>query len=413
MGLLEKIFPKSKSSERINQYFKTMTAYTPVFSSYNGGIYEMELTRACVHAFAKMCGKLKPEIQGSAYRSLEKTLQFKPNPWMDTYKFIYRIATILSVDGTAFIVPLFGEDQKTIIGLYPILPQRAEVMEYGGEPWLRYTFTNGQKAAIELSKVGILTEHQYKDDIFGTGNAVLNPTMKLMDIQKQGMEEAIKQSAMIRFMARVQNVIRTEDLEKERKAFSKMNLSEENDTGVMIFDQKYAEVKQVDSKPYVIDDKQMALIQTNVFNYFGTNENILQNKYSEDDFNAFYEGKVEPFALQLSLVVSNMLFTPKELAYNNQVFFSANRLQYASNATKLNVSQQLFDRGLLTMNQVMDIWNMPHVDGGDERKIRGEYVELDDQGHKVKGVVDNAAESGSEGVQKPVALDSDGKVEEV
>lgn len=413
MGLLEKIFPKSKSSERINQYFKTMTTYTPVFSSYNGGIYEMELTRACVHAFAKMCGKLKPEIQGSAYRSLEKTLQFKPNPWMDTYKFIYRIATILSVDGTAFIVPLFGEDQKTIIGLYPILPQRAEVMEYGGEPWLRYTFTNGQKAAIELSKVGILTEHQYKDDIFGTGNAVLNPTMKLMDIQKQGMEEAIKQSAMIRFMARVQNIIRAEDLEKERKAFSKMNLSEENDTGVMIFDQKYADVKQVDSKPYVIDDKQMALIQTNVFNYFGTNENILQNKYSEDDFNAFYEGKVEPFALQLSLVVSNMLFTPKELAFNNQVFFSANRLQYASNATKLNVSQQLFDRGLLTMNQVMDIWNMPHVDGGDERKIRGEYVELDDQGHKVKGVVDNAAESGSEGVQKPVALDSDGKVEEV
>jgi hypothetical protein len=332
---------------------------------------------------------------------------------MDTYKFIYRIATILSVDGTAFIVPLFGEDQKTIIGLYPILPQRAEVMEYGGEPWLRYTFTNGQKAAIELSKVGILTEHQYKDDVFGTGNAALNPTMKLMDIQKQGMEEAIKQSAMIRFMARVQNVIRTEDLEKERKAFSKMNLSEENDTGVMIFDQKYAEVKQVDSKPYVIDDKQMALIQTNVFNYFGTNENILQNKYSEDEFNAFYEGKVEPFALQLSLVVSNMLFTPKELAFNNQVFFSANRLQYASNSTKLNVSQQLFDRGLLTINQVMDIWNMPHIDGGDERKIRGEYVELDDQGHKVKGVVDNAAESGSEGVQEPVAPDSDGKVKEV
>lgn len=413
MGLLEKIFPKNKSAERINQYFKTMTAYTPTFTSYNGGIYEMELTRACVHSFAKMCGKLKPEIQGSAYRSLEKTLQFKPNPWMDTYKFIYRIATILSVDGTAFIVPLFGEDQKTIIGLYPILPQRAEVMEYGGEPWLRYTFTNGQKAAIELSKVGILTEHQYKDDVFGTGNAALNPTMKLMDIQKQGMEEAIKQSAMIRFMARVQNVIRTEDLEKERKAFSKMNLSEENDTGVMIFDQKYAEVKQVDSKPYVIDDKQMALIQTNVFNYFGTNENILQNKYSEDEFNAFYEGKVEPFALQLSLVVSNMLFTPKELAFNNQVFFSANRLQYASNSTKLNVSQQLFDRGLLTINQVMDIWNMPHIDGGDERKIRGEYVELDDQGHKVKGVVDNAAESGSEGVQEPVAPDSDGKVKEV
>ena len=104
----------------------------------------------------------------------------------------------------------------------------------------------------------------------------------------------------------------------------------------------------------------------------------MQNKFTEDQFNAFYEGKLEPFALQLSLVISNMLFTPKELAFGNSVIFTANRLQYASNTTKLNVSTQLFDRGILTTNQVMDIWNLAHVDGGDERKIRGEYVELDE-----------------------------------
>ncbi len=80
MGLLEKIFPKNKSAERINQYFKTMTAYTPTFTSYNGGIYEWNSQeRAFIHL--QRCAQVEAgNIQGSAYRSLEKTLQFKPNP---------------------------------------------------------------------------------------------------------------------------------------------------------------------------------------------------------------------------------------------------------------------------------------------------------------------------------------------
>jgi len=375
LGLFEKLFPKP-AKEQVDGYFKTLSAYTPVFRSYSGGIYEMELTRAAIHSFASQCAKLKPEITGSAYRNLEKTLQFKPNPFMDTYKFIYRLATILSVDTTAFIVPLYGRDYRTIVGYYPLLPQRAEIVDVAGEPWLRYTFGNGQKAAIEFSRVGIMTMYQYKDDFFGGGNKALEPTMELLDMQKQGIEEGIKQSAMLRFMAKVGQSLRPEDIKKERDRFSKDNLSSDNTSGVLMFDAKYSEVKQIESKPFVVDADQMKVIQNNVFNYFGTNESILQNAWTEDGWNAFYEGKIEPFAIQLSLVLSNMTFTPKELAFGNQILFTANRLQYASNQTKLEVSSQMFDRGILTTNQVMDIWNLPHVEDGDKRFIRKEYAEV-------------------------------------
>ena len=58
---------------------------------------------------------------------------------------------------------------------------------------------------------------------------------------------------------------------------------------------KYSDVKQIDSKPFIIDADQMKLIQTNVYNYFGTNEKILQNKlFRRRKFNAYYEGKIEP-----------------------------------------------------------------------------------------------------------------------
>jgi len=386
MGLFEKLFPNKTNNakaEAVEGYFKTMNAYTPSFNTYQGGLYEMELTRSVINAFATAVSKLKPEFTGSAYQSLGKKMQFQPNPYMDTTKFLYRLATILSVNTTAFIVPLYADDYKTIVGYYPILPTRTEVVEVGGDPWLRYTFNNGNKAAIELSQVGILTQYQYKNDFFGDTNSPLMPTLQLMDIQKQGMEEAIKQSANIRFMAKLGQTIRPEDIEKERNRFSKQNLSSDNKSGVMMFDSKYSEVKQIDSNPYVIDDKQMEQIKTNVFNYFGVNENIIQNKFSEDEWNAFYEGKVEPFGLQLGLVMTNMTFTAKEVAFGNQIMFTANRMQYASNATKLKVSSQLFDRGILSTNDVMDIWNMAHVEDGDKRFIRREYVEsdkLDDEG---------------------------------
>ena len=380
IGLFEKIFPKQSNiipKSEVQGYFKMLNGYTPSFTTYNGSIYEYELCRSAIDRYATFCSKLKPEIQGNAYKNLEKVLQFKPNPWQTTSQFLYRLATILKVNTTAFIIPLYAEDYETIIGFYPLLPQRTEIIEVNGEPWLRYRFINGQTAAIEYNRVGVLTRFQYRNEFFGDGNDCLYPTINLLETQRQGIIEGVKQSAIIRFIARLSQVITPENMKKERANFSKDNLSVENNTGLLFFDNKYADVKQVDSKPLWVDDKQMTIIQNNVFNYFGTNEAILQNKYTEDQFNAYYESEIEAsFAIPLSLTLTNMLFTQKELAFNNGVMLTANRLQYASNETKLNVSSQLFDRGILTTNQVMDIWNMSHVPDGDKRYIRREYAEI-------------------------------------
>ena len=139
MGVFETIFRKPKADLKAEGYFKMLNGYTPVFSNAPESIYEMELTRAAIHSFASFASKLKPEISGTAQKNLERTLQFKPNPFMDTSKFIYRIATILSVNNTCFIVPI--EDEfGGLIGYYPLLPQRCEVIEYTPEyrsAWLK------------------------------------------------------------------------------------------------------------------------------------------------------------------------------------------------------------------------------------------------------------------------------------
>lgn len=375
MGLFETIFKKTNPNINTNAYFKMLSGYTPVFTTYEGGVYEMELIRAVIHSFATACSKLKPEIKGTAYKNLENILQFKPNPFMDTSKFIYRIATILSINNNAFIVPI--EDEHGLIsGYYPILPQNCEVLEVGSIPYLRYTFANGQRVAIEFDRVGMLNQFQFRDDLFGEDNSVLKPTMQLIHTQNQGIINGVKNSATIRFIAKIAQMIKPEDIKKERERFTEENLSADNQSGMIMYDQKFSDVHQVESKPFIVNPVQMKQIKDNVFDYFGTNENIVQNKYSEDEWNAYYEGKLEPFAIQLSLVMSNMTFSQRELSFGNSITFTSNRLQYASNKTKLNISTQLFDRGLINRNGVMDIWNMSHVEDGDKYYIRKEYTEV-------------------------------------
>lgn len=335
----------------------------------------MDLTRTAVNSFAVHCSKLKPEIEGSALKRLEKTLQQKPNFFMDTTKFIKRVATYVAVEHTAFIVPI--EDRYgTLCGWYPLRAQRCEVVEAAGQIYLRYLFGNGEHGAIEFERVGIMTDFEYKDDLFGEDNRTLKPTMQLIHTQNEGIINAVKNSANIRFLAKLNNMLKPEDVKKERQRFTEENLSADNDSGMIIYDTKYADVKQVESKPYTPNALQMQNIQENVCTHFGTNMDILQNKFNEETWNAYYEGKIEPFAIQLSLVMSNMSFSERERACGNAIMFSANRLQYASNATKLQVSTQLFDRALLNRNGVMDIWNMAHVEDGDKYYIRKEYTEV-------------------------------------
>lgn len=359
----------------LDGYFTVLSSYQPVYSTYAGGIYEMELTRAAIHCFATHCSKLKPEVIGNAAPSLGRILQFQPNPLMDTKKYLYRLATAYMTDNNAVIAPLTEFDE--IKGFYPLTVGKMQLVEYGGQTYVRYDMGGGEYFAVELSKCGIINQFQYTSELWGESNLCLRPTMELMDAQTQGILNGIKSSAVIRFIAKLANVLNSKDVKREQERLKEINLGINNTAGVFIIDQKYEDVKQIDSKPYIINPSQMEYIKQNVFTYFGTNDHILQNKFTPDEWNAYYEGKIEPFALEIGLVHTNMTFTDREKAFGNQIFFSANRLQYASISDKINYVVQMGDRGRTSINEDREVFNLPPVEGGDRHFIRGEYRPVD------------------------------------
>ncbi len=269
-------------------------------------------------------------------------------------------------------------------GIFPVLPTMCEILQFNGEPWLRYQFQSGEYASIEMKYCGIMTKFQYQDDFFGENNLALNPTMELINIQNQGIAEGVKSSATFRFMAKLNNFTKAEDLAKERKRFTRENLQGEG--GVLLFPNTYSDIQQIKSSPFVVDAEQMNTIRKNVFDYFGVNEDVLQNKTYGDAWSAFYEGAIEPFAIQFSDVVTKMLFTERERASGSFLMATANRLQYMSNAEKLNVSAQMADRGIMNRDEIRQIWNLPPLpDGqGQAYTIRGEYYLLNGNGTVTK-----------------------------
>lgn len=306
-------------------------------------------------------------------------MKHAPNPWQTYPQFLARCSTILDCTNNLFIVPVFNKYFETI-GYFPVLPDRVKLIENEDDKklYLRYTFRNNISGIVEFEKCAYLNKHQYKSDFFGENNRALSQTMDLIAIQDQGIEEAIKNSASYRFMAQVNNFTNAEDLAEERKRFSRENLSKENG-GILLFPNTYSNIQQISSKPYTVDSEQRNLINSNVFDYFGVNEEVMQGKANSTELDSFFNSAIEPFAIALSEAMSRAIYTEKERSFGNHVYVNANRLQYMSQNEKVTVAKELGDRGVLTVNEIRELFNYAPLPNGDVAFIRGEYKPVDEK----------------------------------
>lgn len=411
MGIFSKFInnrEERKGIKRLENTFKLLTGYNTVFTTFNGGLYEMGLTRSCIDKIATQCSKLHPVINGNKnYNNLNILLQNKPNRLMTTQQFLYRLVTILLVENNAYIIPIFENSvSMKIVGFYPARSSGSKIVKYNGVDYLVYQIDN-KEYVVEYDFAGVLRRHYYKKEYLGESNEAINSTMDLINTQEKGIKEGIKSGAMIRFLAKLGMVQNPESIKAEQERLKNEQLSVENNGGVLIFDSKYADVQKVDSKPFIVDKDNMDLIKNNVFDYFHMSEEILQNTASEDQWNLFYEDVIEPIAIQISQVLTNMIIKQADIKNGLNIVLESTKLQFISNNTKLNVSQQLFDRGILSTNQVMDIWNLPHVDESeDKRYIRKEYTEVNNLDKEVN---DNEQDDGDSNNEEDKNRDSSTK----
>ncbi|MBQ2627399.1 MAG: phage portal protein [Eubacterium sp.] len=400
MGLLDWLFPKEEQAEpkalARSEQFKLLTAYEPVFRNYSGSIYESDLVRSAIEAKARHISKLKVEMQGEAQAALKARMRHAPNPWQTWPQFLARCSTILDCTNNLFILPVQSEYFETI-GFFPVLPDNVKLIEdRNGKLWLRYTFRDHEHGVIEFDRCAYLNKHQYKSDFFGDSNRALNRTLDMIAINDQAIREAVKSSATYRFMAQVSNFTSPDDLALERQRYTRENLSGETGGGLLLFPNTYKDIRQIDSKPYTVDPDEMKQINENVFNYFGVSEKVMQGSANSDELDAFFNSAVEPFAIALSEALSRAIYTDRERSFGNHVYVNSNRLQYMTQTAKVSLARELGDRGILTINEIRELFNYEPIAGGDMAYIRGEYKPVETIEQKYEAPAEEEQEDGRE-----------------
>lgn len=394
MGLFNLIFGKddehkqpSASASGINM-FSTSCAI-PLTSV---DTYELDITRAAIHAIANACSKLVPFVEGKSVNASKYAhlLTTKPDAIHTKTQWIYRIATILATDTTALIVPVINPVTGAVMALYPMSTSGVEVFRVDGAGlWARVYLPDIGTKLIEFERLGILTNYSYKNELFGDGNAPIADTLQVLKAQSEGVRRGITDSARVDWIANTPGNLRDEDLEDKRERFSRAQLSSSNTSRLIMVDDTVQNLQRVEYRPWTPATEEMRRVQSTVLNYFGVSEAILQNSGTEEDWCSFYEGKVEPFAAQLSEVLTQLMFTDNEIYRGNAVRFSGSALDYMSMKSKLELACSFTDRGAMSMDEARRLLGFAPIEGGagNQYAIRGEYVSLETlKEHSLKDV---------------------------
>lgn len=344
-----------------------------IFTQFSGNAYESDIYRSAVDSIARNVAKLKPvhvvtidRSRKDGDNSLNRILQVRPNPYMTSYDMIYKIVTHYYLYNNAFAYLQKDENGK-LTGIYPLSPVNMEYLtDLTGELYCRFFFAGDKQVTLPFRDVFTIRRFYNSNDLLGDTNTAILNTLDLAHTQNEGIENSIKSSATIKGILKYNQILSPENLKKEKEDFIKDYLSISNNGGIAALDSKMDYVP-LEIKGAVIDSEQILAIKQKIYDYLGVSEKIVNSTYNEDEWSAFYESVVEALGLQISLELTEKIFTQREQAFGNSIIMEANRLQFASNATKVQMLKELVPLGLFTVNQALEILNLPSVEDGERR----------------------------------------------
>ena len=353
---------------------RIVTEPTASFSAFTGDAYSNDVFREAVDAIARNAGKLKgshvikyadhERVDGDC--KLNRLLQVRPNVVMSAYDFLYKFVTRLFLYNNSFAY-LDRDERGNLRAIYPITATNVEILsDAAGSLFCGFMLRDGKRVVLPYCDIIHLRRFFNSGDVLAEDNRAIASGIELAQTENEGIINGIKAGANIRGILSFTQIMSPEKLKSEKEAFVKDYLELGNEGGVIAIDQKM-DYKPIDHKPVILDADQAKEVKTKIYNYLGLTESIVNSSYTEDEYAAFYESTLEPIALALSQEFTAKVFNDREQAFGNSIVFESGRLQFTSNKTKVQLIAQLAPYGLLTINQALEILNLPAVADGDTR----------------------------------------------
>lgn len=369
MSIFSKIFGTEKVANFGSQV-RLLNGYNATFTSYDGRLYDNSQIRSCIDAIARNGAKLSPKHIRSNYRSYEslndnikRLVAEQPNELMNAYDFYYKIITELYLNNNAFVF-IRRDENGVPAGLYPIRGGRYTILEFKDDLFIKFEFSGGKSYTASIKDDVIHLKRFFcENDILGGSTVPIIKTMSFKHVVKEGIINAIKTTQGIKgILKTTKAMLKPEDIKRTRDQFVNDFVNASDNSGIAGLDAT-TDFTPVNINPQTATDGQIAEINNEILNYFGINQKIIQSSYTEDEWNAFYESVIEPISLMLSLEFTNKLFSKTERYHGNRIVFEANRLQYASNQTKIAIAEKM--NNFMTINEIREVFNLAPIEDGD------------------------------------------------
>lgn len=380
MNFLKRFFSGLRRTVRI---VFNRSEYAP-----SGTLRDNEIVGAIANAIAVNVGKLSPQVirkdaKGVTIKNdyLSKLLNIRPCPEASTYDFLYRVGSDLVNTSNFFAIIFYNADFTRIERVQPLTVRNHRIFEdENGVIYFNFVWDyDGKEYTVPYQFVIHIKGRYNKKRFLGTPpDAQLKSSTDLLEITYNGIKSVINNSASLRGYLKYNNFIDEDELKEKVKEFQEAYMSAENEGGLAGLDNSM-DFKEITQQPRPIPTAQVAFFRDNIYRYYGVNEKILTSTFTEAEWNSFYEAVIEPITIQLSLEFTFKIFTDRERGCGNKIVFTANRLQYATLQTRSAIGKELFDRGVLTINEYRELMYLPQIDDGDVRMISLNYVKTDDQ----------------------------------
>lgn len=387
MGLFTR---KKKTVEPINYDTKVFQSTLNIFSDFGNNINASDVVKICIDRIASHAAKLKPRYVKSLDNSsvvekkgtLAYLLKYQPNPLMTPYDFIYRTVTMLYLNNNAFIYPVYDQNTYELKELWPIKPNSVEaIKDASGDLYLRFSFIDGKNYTLPYESIIHVRRFYGINDIFGGSGAISDhsailKTIKINDSVLQGIDNAIRSSFQIKGLLKINGMLSEKDKKAQKDEFDRAlkEATLNGNSSIVPVDLK-SDYVPLSVDPKLVSSETLTFLQKKIITYFGVSESIYDNKYTEDEYNAFYEGTIEGIAIAFSETFSKALLTRNNLENGEQIVFYSERLQYASWNTKVSAIEKLMGLGILSLNESRSLLGLEPIEGGDKRLQSLNYVD--------------------------------------
>lgn len=378
------IFRPLKSAKETR--WRELGAYTAIFSPFGTDMWNSDLVRSCIRPIVEHTSKANAV---SSRPEMAKLLNGSPNLYMNGKAFLSKVRLWYEIKNTAFVY-ISRDNTGKVTGFYPIPYSSFEALEYLGGLFIKFSFANAsvKDYIFPWEDLAVLRKDYFTSDIWGDDNSAILPKLEINNTADQGIANAVRATANLRgILKSTKAMLSREDIKKQKDEFVTDYMNLENSGGIASLDATQ-DFTPITMNPTVTDPQTMKALRDDIKGYWGVNDKIIMNDYDEETLNAFYEGKIEPFLVDLSEELTRKAFTKRERELGAFLIYESNRIQYASNRTKLNMVQ-LVDRALMTPNEYRQLFNMAPYEGGDQFVMRldtqktGDVSDLSDDDQSV------------------------------